>query len=369
MKFYQLLYEAVKKYEIQEILNDPNFRIGIEFEFIFNIHKLSPNEIKDINNNVDFSNIEQTFSRMQAVLYSKERIKKIEQMKAKYQYFLNKKISYLFGNSNEWQVISDLSVHPNDMFEAENEIGVEVVTPILTIEQTFKIIPQFFKLIDYCGYTNDSCGLHVNISHSDIDINNLNSKALARSLEDPRIYKSMPSREKNKFAQSTEKYFLDTGDVKIEKKQTMNIQKDRVEFRAIGGTDYHKKWDEIKSIILNYLVKFKKAGTDPNFMSKKLNVNNHDDFTIYQDAIDLIKNHDLYSFMQIYPQVKDQFYILLGHAINEVSTNILSAYDIIRFLLSKNRDKEISNNMMNTIRRKNDDKLNKIFKDYLYNVS
>lgn len=247
MKFYELLKEATKKKEINQVLKDEQFRIGVEFEFIFNSVDYDYDEEFNIGYFKHYGFIQ------------------LRQLYDKYMHYV---LENKFGNSLDWDIGFDGSVKPNN--KEEKALGVEVATPIMTLEEALLVIPSFFNIITECGYTNDTCGLHINVSHEKYPIDKINKKALALSLEDPRIYKYMPSRKDNYYAQSTELHFRSENEINKEKNQTLNIQNDRIEFRGMGGKDYEFKWDIIKPIILNYLVKFKKSITDPYFMKREL---------------------------------------------------------------------------------------------------
>ena len=224
IKFIHYLNEAVQKNEINRALRDPNFQVGIEFEFI----------------------VRETISKFDAFSYVKEKLRK-------------------YGLRGE--VKEDITIKPEF-----KEYGVEIATPVMSLQEALIKIPKYFDLIDEIGYTNDSTGLHINISHKNIDYSKIDPKKIASSLEDERIYKTMPSR-KDGYNFSTEMRYRNLGDFSFEKQQTANFLRlddnEYLEFRGVGGKDYHHKWDEIRKILLNYVVKYYLAGTDPNFQKRK----------------------------------------------------------------------------------------------------
>lgn len=232
MKFIDLINEAVQKNQISQALRDPNFQVGIEFEFIIN----------DQTAKQDLLDEESAFNFVQQMM--------------KYR-------------SLEGEVKEDKSIIP----ENNDGWGIEIVTPVMSLQQSLITIPDIFELIEDIGYTNRTTGLHINLSHKNINHQNIDPHKLASSLEDERIYKTMPERRGN-MNRSTEMYYRATGTVprgeQEDKFQTMHFKDNYVEMRGIGGKDYHKKWPEIKKMLLNYAVKYYLAATDPSFQSKKM---------------------------------------------------------------------------------------------------
>lgn len=240
MKFNLFLTEALKQKEIKNILNDPDFNIGVEFEFF-------------LANYVTKTDLRNELNKL--------------------------------GIPKDWEITDDSSLHTTK----ESDIGVELVTPILNLQQFLYLTPRIFNLIDHIGYTNDTCGLHINVSHNKYK-NQINPEILASLAEDPRIYKTFPSREKSSYADSSERKFqLGQGYIQG-KHQTINVKNDYVEFRGIGGKDYQKHWDEIRKITLNYLGKYLSAINIPDDINKKFLKKR---FSVYQktdqDVLELIQ--------------------------------------------------------------------------------
>lgn len=141
---------------------------------------------------------------------------------------------------------------------------VELVTgPLAFFDAKYYLI-KIIKFIQNWGYTNEKCSIHFNISFDDdeMDLNDLNILKLILNIDEEEIYRAYPSRKDNVYAKSiktiipykeydffnipistiknnmrlpNDKYygvnFLNT----IE-----NKEKQRLEFRYVGGKDYEK---------------------------------------------------------------------------------------------------------------------------------
>lgn len=262
MRFEELMNEVVRKKEILGVESDDNFLVGAEFEFY---HRQD-----------DDDKLRDTLTAI---------VPK--------------------GLDDGWETDLDYSL---GAFEPE-AVPRELKTPPMKPSDFFSIAPKVLEMIDLIGWTSNKCGLHVTVSYNAPGIgpnSNINHTALHRSLEDPRIYKSMPSRQNNKYAASSEKMAIDGtainpyhkyqsarirtdydsayGDTEAMSQQDMKelgwTQADieaervplnnRVEFRAMGGADYQKKWPEIRRIVLGYMHKLKQSLTNKDFMRRKI---------------------------------------------------------------------------------------------------
>jgi hypothetical protein len=118
---------------------------------------------------------------------------------------------------------------------------------------------------------DDSCGFHVHLSmKSKYPIDPLK---LILFVEEDKIYKEFEDRIGNSYAKSIKDAHINKLDLSIDdlrklaKKEklekNMNLEKylglhlieldkNHVEFRYMGGKDYHKKFKEIRELIINY---------------------------------------------------------------------------------------------------------------------
>jgi hypothetical protein len=120
-------------------------------------------------------------------------------------------------------------------------------------------------------FTDDTCGFHIHLSmKSKYSIDPLK---LILFVEEDRIYKDFEDRMYNSYAKSIKdahinKLNFTIDDLrKIAKKENIEknmnltkylglhlieLEKNHVEFRYIGGENYEKKFKEIRTLIVNY---------------------------------------------------------------------------------------------------------------------
>lgn len=215
------------------------------------------------------------------------------------------------NKTNKVEFVRDtLPLAPNQVEKVEADItvykGVEVVTPPQTFDDMLKTMNIMFNYIEDVGYTDDSTGLHLNISTNGQfeDINPIKVMTLisgnyvdarwlpranytkdnaaylanpARNGETPihQLAKMYASKGPESFIKMFEAYSKNIG--REEKFVRFNIQsllpdsakyekgKSRIEYRAIGGVGYHKRKSDILKDVLHicYLVL---AGLDPKFL-------------------------------------------------------------------------------------------------------
>ena len=185
--------------------------------------------------------------------------------------------------------------------------GVELQGPPIPFAEAERQIPAILNLIGKYGYTNDACGLHVTISYNAPEAlrKTLDHRALVRSIEDEKVYKDMPSRKDNEWVRSFYPLYFPKGArsafpaKKKEKYQSARVRDEYtgarnskgdnvVEFRALGGRDYEKKWPAIRNAIINRMHHLKMALTDPKYMSRRMA--KHDTFQDYR--VDKLKMID-----------------------------------------------------------------------------
>jgi len=166
--------------------------------------------------------------------------------------------------------------------------GIEIITPPLKLSELIKTIEKVFDWIDDVGYTNNDCGFHVHMS-----INNgkeLDPLKLILFADEGLIYKKFSSRIGNSYAKSikvghVEKItpFGPEDVIKVAKDSKLlnglnmdkylginlvDLQKNHVEFRYMGGDEYHKKFKDVREVIINYAHWMSIAG-DPDYKKKE----------------------------------------------------------------------------------------------------
>ena len=191
-------------------------------------------------------------------------------------------------STTQWVIKPDATLGP---------AGVEIVSPILTIDEYLEMCPKMFDYVEKYGTTDDSCGFHISISLKNVpDLSkSLDVVKMALFLEEDYIYNFFKKRRDNDYARSAHKAVLSganardfddfiksTIDIQKLKKaipdthyEAINIEhltdtpaKQYIEFRYLGSGDYHKKWKEIKTITAHYIWALS-VGNDPEYMKKE----------------------------------------------------------------------------------------------------
>jgi hypothetical protein len=163
-----------------------------------------------------------------------------------------------------WRVESDASLR----------CGAEFVMPPLDKNVAFSLLEKFFELIDESNcHTSSRCGLHLNISTDDRTVDNVNIGYFMTNINYRLLAKLWPDRVKkyNTFCVGLKHVLssmLNNKQVHFssDRQEQRNFQREilkghnnminmrfnigdvgnRFEIRAIGGKNYHKKFEEIK---------------------------------------------------------------------------------------------------------------------------
>ena len=193
--------------------------------------------------------------------------------------YLENELNFPVNIGYGWEVKEDGSL---------NDGGMEISTGIENLEDLIDIIEDVFKWIDDVGYTDGSTGFHVHMSlnnHQEID-----PLKLLLFVEEGLVFKHFEDRALNSYAISIQKGHFDkmepftNKDVinlakkeKIEKNvntdkymgvHLIELENNHVEFRYLGGKDYHKKFKEIRDIIINYAY-WLSIACDPDYKRKE----------------------------------------------------------------------------------------------------
>ena len=162
-----------------------------------------------------------------------------------------------------WEVKEDGSL---------SEGGMEISTGIEDLPDLVDIIEDVFKWIEDVGYTDSSTGFHVHMSlgeHYELD-----PLKLILFAEEGLVYKNFKDRMLNNYAVGIKKGHIDklepftySNIVAVAKKEKLDkemntqkymgihlieLEKNHVEFRYMGGKDYHKKFKQVREVIANY---------------------------------------------------------------------------------------------------------------------
>lgn len=145
----------------------------------------------------------------------------------------------------------------------------ELITPVMPLKKGLKVLDRLLKYIDKVGKTNYSCGLHVNLSFNNMEKNHVEPWKLILNYDD-RTVRTVFRRKNNVWCKSIRDNlirFIKRQDASLDvdlifekianymeskyscdKLLSVNFSKlydeedgGWIEFRAIGGHDYHKK--------------------------------------------------------------------------------------------------------------------------------
>ncbi len=165
-----------------------------------------------------------------------------------------------------------------DVFKLEPDFSggtkmVELITGPMDYFEAIPVLIRILKWIDQNGFTNDKCALQFGLSFDRlkypelIDLKNLNALKFVLGYDEEFVWNRFPERRGSLYAKSIKriipankfirKYDGSIGDrnsyvVYTEKNMGINLTKleeGYIEVRYMGGTDYQKKYTEIKEII------------------------------------------------------------------------------------------------------------------------
>jgi hypothetical protein len=185
------------------------------------------------------------------------------------------------GDSS-WAIEPDQSIQDSG--------GVEIISPPQPLSEALDNMKQMFKFINRHGNTTRNTGLHINMSIKGINhlIDTLDPVKLVLFLDEGYIYNFFDERKMNRYAMSSKsmaigyqiitpeslyklidrKRLTNFVEEKYQGINFKNLGKNYIEFRYLGGVDYHKKFNEIQKIIAHYGYNLSLA-CDPSFKYKE----------------------------------------------------------------------------------------------------
>ena len=212
---------------------------------------------------------------------------------------------------------------------------VELVTGPLNFYDAKYYLIKIIKFIQNWGYTNDKSSIHFNISFNDeeMDLNNLNILKLILNIDEEEIWRAFPARKGNVYTKSVKEIIpyreYDFFNIPISTiKNNMRIpndkyyginflninenkEKQRLEFRYIGGKYYEKNIGQIiyfmERFIINTYESIDTSFNDSDIVKleeylednikKYKNLSNYDNFIVefptIQIQIDQVSNYDI----------------------------------------------------------------------------
>ena len=170
---------------------------------------------------------------------------------------------------DKFTITTDPSVETN-----RDNSDVEIVTPVWTLKNGLKAIDKLFTLMELMNaQTNASCGLHINLGFSQKSETKKIDEAKLVLLVDEQKWLKTFKRTRNEFVEPMKKGLRlkknDSQDKVFTKLKNKIILKDKydsinmsrlnikkgtgwIEFRIVGGKNYHKRLREVKTVILHF---------------------------------------------------------------------------------------------------------------------
>jgi len=317
----------MNKLEVDKYLSDPSVRIGMEIEFVIpKFEKDHESEIIKLYNYQDMIWEYDIYTDALAEWYETDNKKppKVPKWAKKMGYkngeeipdpeefmsdslkkYFRSLVKYFRADKLPFQytVSADYFYHDKDKWclKPDSTIGlagIEISSPILTLPEYLELCPKIFRHIDmYGGKTTDDCGFHVSLSlNNNLWYKRLNTIKMAAMVDENYIYKRFPNRKYNEYAQSVHsdiESIINNNDKLIDriKEKTfkrkpkfteshhmaINIEhltkKNKyVEFRYIGGKNYHRRWADIKKLTAHYIRSIRWGCSDygDDFFIKKM---------------------------------------------------------------------------------------------------
>lgn len=262
-------------------------------------------------------------------------------------------------DENNFKIEPDLSGGPE---------LVELITGPLPYVNAKIILLKILKVLDKYARTDEKCSLHINISFEDNNdgkvLDKLNQLKLILEVDEDFVYSFFPERKNNIYAKSVKTlipfkgfdYSTNASDIVQTNIQLVDtkyygvnfytVGKGRLEWRYIGGLNYHKKTAEIITL-MDYFI-----STTWNCLNENLNEEDTEKLQKYLfENINIFKNFSNYDdFIAEFPTIDIQVDKLSEYGVikayydsfyNEVYEMVRNIYNlkncIINFDTSINR--------------------------------
>lgn len=202
---------------------------------------------------------------------------------------------------------------------------IELVTGPMEYHDAKYYLVKIAKFIQNYGYTNDKSSIHFNLSFSGYkDLNDLNILKLILNTDEEEIYRAFPTRKDNVYAKSVKKiipykdydfFNVAIGSVKnnmrlpSDKYYGINFmhinedkEKQRLEFRYIGGKDYEKNIGQLTYFLDKFIISVYES-IDTAFNSE--DINKLEEYL--EENIGMLKNFSKYdNFIVNFPTIQLQ---------------------------------------------------------------
>jgi len=194
-----ILLEAIKidRAFTDRVLNDPGFRVGFEFEF----HVVNASEVFD-GEVFDPLGDEMNDQQVRALSYLKSTVAEYLEIDPKQIVIADKDNRDL----KRWNLDIDTSVTNAKGFSNKRDLGVELISPVMSIRDGLKSLYKISSLVNETGSktirfkTAETTGLHINLSHTRMKKEPLDFVKLAFLFDDTYYLKEF-GRQANEYAQ------------------------------------------------------------------------------------------------------------------------------------------------------------------------
>lgn len=205
-----------------------------------------------------------------------------------------KSLSELLGRKIQLEDKAHSDFQPDDkVFKMEPDMSggkglIELVTGAMPYRNTRIVIIKMLNWIKENGYTNDRASIHLNVSFDNqyledpTMISKMNTLKFILEFDEARIYKFFPNRENSTYAKSIkwimpkrEAYWFDEdhiepnnfkfADTKYYGINFSKKEKNYLEFRYLGGENYHEKKDAILHLLDRFILQVWNSCNDPRF--------------------------------------------------------------------------------------------------------
>lgn len=278
--------------------------------------------------------------------------------------------------------------------------GCELITGPLEYFEAKYFLNKILKFMNDYAYTTEKTAIHFNISfvdNSKKDLNDLNILKMILKIDEDEIYQAYPNRYNNVYAKSVKKIVpykqydfnnIHIGVVKNALKlpndkyyginflhKDSNKEEQRIEFRYIGGRDYHKNPGQLQYFMDKFIINLYDSigvGFDENDM---IALQKYLDDNIY-----MFKNFSKYdNFLSEYPTItlqidQDNTYDLVNAYYSKIYWSLYNILDstkdlkscIINFDTSRKRLEILDANIKATSNIKNIDFIGCMIQDGIF---
>jgi len=245
----------------------------------------------------------------------------------------------------------------NNNFKIEPDLSggydmIELITGPMPYVDSKIILQKILKILKENGNTDEKCSLHINISYEDgsKNIKNLNKLKLILNIDEDKIYEYFPSRKDNFYAMSVKNMIpfkdfdyigssvgiiennIELPNTKYRGININKVREGRIEYRYIGGHDYHLEPKKILEL-LDYFILTTWSCIDESIdkNDRKLlldylnkNINNFKTFKRYENfvaefpsiKIEIDKDNSMVIVKTYYGKIYDEIYDLVQNIYN-----------------------------------------------------